>query len=116
MFFVQPTLASPTRTRGSRPHGGLYEGFPASEIVGLWKSSRRSGTLPPLLPVSTRHTLRTRHSGSGRNDETISAFFGCRNTASSRDVLESASCCADLEDRRDEHAANPGPRSFKRLW
>src|SRR5258707_1683053 len=71
----------------------------------------RSGTLPPLLPASTRHTLRTRHSGSGSKDESISAFFSCRNTASSRDALDSARCCADLEDRRDEHAANPGPKS-----
>jgi len=62
--------------------------------------SLRSGILPPSLPVSTRPTLSTCHSESGSDDETISAFFGCWNTAASHDVLEPAGCCAGRQDRR----------------
>jgi hypothetical protein len=39
LLYSKPWL-HPRETRGSRPNGGLREGFPASEIVGLWKSSR----------------------------------------------------------------------------
>ena len=39
-LYGQPRLHS-RETRGSRPNGGLHEGFPAAEIVGLWKSSRQ---------------------------------------------------------------------------
>jgi sugar lactone lactonase YvrE len=39
-LYSQP-WAHPRETRGSRPNGGLHEGFPAAEIVGLWKSSRQ---------------------------------------------------------------------------
>jgi hypothetical protein len=40
----------------------------------------------------------------GGTDEPMSASLVCGNATSRRDVLESASCGAGLQDRRNEHA------------
>jgi len=40
-------------------------------------------------------------------------LLACGNSTSRHDLLEPASCGAGLQDRRNEHAANPGPQSPK---
>ena len=109
-LYSQPWL-HPRETRGSRPNGGLHEGFPSAEIVGLWKSSRPTGSYRrwPVARTFKRSFVFEAELATNRlflSDDTHSFE---RRTYSSRCLTSRNLCFEPSYNWSDKGFAHPSP-------